>query len=211
MRTAPPRRAGCCCPRADPRSASSGPATAASPTSGAGVAPWPSGASPRRADRPVTAPVVRAVAAASPGRGGRALRRPPPLRDRLRRRPRRSGAPAIPGSSSLDARQPAGVRGRPRARRARACPHADDRRGDRRRHARRELPHDALLVTYCWGPHCNGATRAAARARRARVSGEGDDRRRRGLARRRATRLATASVVSDCISPTNAQDSPGFA
>jgi rhodanese-related sulfurtransferase len=25
------------------------------------------------------------------------------------------------------------------------------------------LPHDAVLVTYCWGPHCNGATRAAAR------------------------------------------------
>jgi rhodanese-related sulfurtransferase len=25
------------------------------------------------------------------------------------------------------------------------------------------LPRDQLLVTYCWGPHCNGATRAAAR------------------------------------------------
>ena len=25
------------------------------------------------------------------------------------------------------------------------------------------LPRDAVLVTYCWGPHCNGATRAAAR------------------------------------------------
>lgn len=25
------------------------------------------------------------------------------------------------------------------------------------------LPRDALLVTYCWGPHCNGATRAAAK------------------------------------------------
>ena len=25
------------------------------------------------------------------------------------------------------------------------------------------LPHDAVLVTYCWGPHCNGATQAAAR------------------------------------------------
>jgi rhodanese-related sulfurtransferase len=25
------------------------------------------------------------------------------------------------------------------------------------------LPRDAVVVTYCWGPHCNGATRAAAR------------------------------------------------
>jgi rhodanese-related sulfurtransferase len=25
------------------------------------------------------------------------------------------------------------------------------------------LPRDAVLVTYCWGPHCNGATRAAAK------------------------------------------------
>jgi rhodanese-related sulfurtransferase len=25
------------------------------------------------------------------------------------------------------------------------------------------LPRDALLVTYCWGPHCNGATQAAAK------------------------------------------------
>ena len=25
------------------------------------------------------------------------------------------------------------------------------------------LPRDAVLVTYCWGPHCNGATKAAAR------------------------------------------------
>ena len=25
------------------------------------------------------------------------------------------------------------------------------------------LPRDALLVTYCWGPHCNGATHAAAK------------------------------------------------
>ena len=24
------------------------------------------------------------------------------------------------------------------------------------------FPRDAVLVTYCWGPHCNGATRAAA-------------------------------------------------
>jgi rhodanese-related sulfurtransferase len=26
-----------------------------------------------------------------------------------------------------------------------------------------DLPRDAVLVTYCWGPHCNGATRAAAK------------------------------------------------
>ena len=26
-----------------------------------------------------------------------------------------------------------------------------------------DLPRDAVLVTYCWGPHCNGATKAAAR------------------------------------------------
>jgi rhodanese-related sulfurtransferase len=25
----------------------------------------------------------------------------------------------------------------------------------------RHLPRDVTLVTYCWGPHCNGATRAA--------------------------------------------------
>jgi rhodanese-related sulfurtransferase len=25
------------------------------------------------------------------------------------------------------------------------------------------LPRDALIVTYCWGPHCNGATQAAAK------------------------------------------------
>jgi rhodanese-related sulfurtransferase len=25
-----------------------------------------------------------------------------------------------------------------------------------------DLPRDAVLVTYCWGPHCNAATRAAA-------------------------------------------------
>jgi rhodanese-related sulfurtransferase len=25
------------------------------------------------------------------------------------------------------------------------------------------LPRDALLVSYCWGPHCNGATQAAAK------------------------------------------------
>jgi rhodanese-related sulfurtransferase len=25
-----------------------------------------------------------------------------------------------------------------------------------------DLPRDAVIVTYCWGPHCNGATRAAA-------------------------------------------------
>ncbi len=27
----------------------------------------------------------------------------------------------------------------------------------------RDLPRDAVFVTYCWGPHCNGATRAASR------------------------------------------------
>jgi rhodanese-related sulfurtransferase len=25
------------------------------------------------------------------------------------------------------------------------------------------LPRDRLVVTYCWGPHCNGATQAAAK------------------------------------------------
>lgn len=27
----------------------------------------------------------------------------------------------------------------------------------------REFPRDVVCVTYCWGPHCNGATRAAAK------------------------------------------------
>ena len=71
---------------------------------------------------------------------------------------------------------------------ARSLPHADDQARRTSPSSRPELPRATLLfVTYCWGPHCNGATRAAARARRARVPGEGDDRRRRGLARRRAT------------------------
>ncbi|HEX5097744.1 MAG TPA: rhodanese-like domain-containing protein, partial [Acidimicrobiia bacterium] len=26
-----------------------------------------------------------------------------------------------------------------------------------------DIPRDAVVVTYCWGPHCNGATKAAAR------------------------------------------------
>ena len=67
-----------------------------------------------------------------------------------------------------------------------------------------------LFVTYCWGPHCNGATRAA-RA----LAGLGYPVKEMigGIAGWRAEgyRLATASVLSDCISRTNVQDSPGFA
>ena len=48
---------------------------------------------------------------------------------------------------------------------------------------------DALLVVYCWGPACNGATKAARGARRARPPGQGDDRRIRVLGARRSRRL----------------------
>jgi rhodanese-related sulfurtransferase len=30
-------------------------------------------------------------------------------------------------------------------------------------HTAATLDRDALVVTYCWGPHCNGATQAAAK------------------------------------------------
>ena len=30
-------------------------------------------------------------------------------------------------------------------------------------HTTADIPRDAVVVTYCWGPHCNGATKAAAR------------------------------------------------
>jgi rhodanese-related sulfurtransferase len=66
-------------------------------------------------------------------------------------------AGAVPGLLVVDARTPdafavAHVPG------ARNLPHAaiDE-------HTTADIPRDALVVTYCWGPHCNGATKAAAR------------------------------------------------
>jgi rhodanese-related sulfurtransferase len=67
-----------------------------------------------------------------------------------------------------------------------------------------------VFVTYCWGPHCNGATRAA---RALAALGYPVKEMIGGIAGWRAEGydLATASVSSDCICRTNMQDLPGFA
>ena len=66
-----------------------------------------------------------------------------------------------------------------------------------------------MFVTYCWGPHCNGATRAA-RA----LAGLGYRVKEMigGVTGWRAEGypLTTPSVLSDCRYRTNIQDSPGI-
>lgn len=66
-------------------------------------------------------------------------------------------ATGTPGFVVVDARSAADY-ARGHVPGARSLPHATI--GE---HTAATLDRDALVVTYCWGPHCNGATQAAAK------------------------------------------------
>ncbi len=84
---------------------------------------------------------------------------------------------------------------------ARSLPHAEITAATVGEMLGREPPAEVVFVTYCWGPHCNGATRAA-RA----LAGLGHPVKEMigGVVGWRAEgySLATGCVASDCISRT---------
>ena len=162
MRTALTTAAGCWCP---PRHI----VDMAAPADGCvvirmrcwcgDVAEWRSPA-PARARRRARSDGVDRRAQCPPRLPSEAARTSPPACGSRPTAPtsRRPDQPARAGIVVVDARTPDGVRGRPRS----GCAQpAARRRSTRCRPG--DLPRDAVLVTYCWGPHCNGATQAAAR------------------------------------------------